>query len=276
MLPPDAPSTTGSASVLSQKFASQRNCHPERSLTGFWAKRTRQTGSKDLWLFCSEFPIRHTRSLLKNRFVAGTDPIPWATRLTGTHPVAPRSAPRRVLPAFTESISPAYFLYAVSENAIASLCMRNDRYCILVCTALLFALPAAAQSADFHFKPGEWRIDSTVTPSVGHPVTSRQRVCARQTSDLYNQQRPNQQCSPPAVSSAPGGVRVQLTCQGGAGPAQWKMVADVQEIFSADGTSFKATGHTTTTTTLPGQSPMTVSGDMKSEGVYQGACSSGG
>lgn len=140
---------------------------------------------------------------------------------------------------------------------------------------VLLALPAAAQSADFHFKPGEWRIDSTVTPSVGHPVTSRQQVCVRQTSDFFKQPLPNQPCSPPAVRSAPDGLHVQLDCQGGSGPVQWKMTANVTEIFSSDGSSFKATGHTTTTTTIPGQSPMTASGDMKSQGAYQGPCPSG-
>ena len=49
------------ASLPSRKFASQRNCHPEAE----FGRLLGQTESKDLWLFLSEFPIRHTRSLLR-------------------------------------------------------------------------------------------------------------------------------------------------------------------------------------------------------------------
>ena len=126
------------------------------------------------------------------------------------------------------------------------------------------------QSGTSLFKRGEWQINSTVTAD-GRTVSSRQRICANSASDFWKQHA-NMQCDAPAVTSVPGGVHVQLSCNGSSGPVEWKMRSSVTEIFSNNGNSFTATGSTTTTTSYPGGSPITATGTIQSKGTYQGAC----
>ena len=135
------------------------------------------------------------------------------------------------------------------------------------------AIPAAhAQSAQPNFKPGQWQVTSTVTPSIGKPVHKTVTVCAKNHGDLWNQPHPGQQCSAPQVTSIPSGYNVKIQCSGGAGPVQWKMSSSVDETLSADGNSFQANGTTTSETTLPGRPPMQVSATMQSTGKLLGAC----
>ena len=136
-----------------------------------------------------------------------------------------------------------------------------------------FLLPAAlAQTPAAPFKPGQWKIDSTVTAS-GRSISSQQTVCANNTSDFWSHQQPNLQCDAPAVSSVAAGVRVQIACHGGTGPVSWSMQSTVTETFNSDGTSFTATGSTTTTTTVPGNGPITATATSQSHGTYLGSCS---
>lgn len=150
--------------------------------------------------------------------------------------------------------------------------MWNPKRLVLTLTAVVLFVPGSfAQSAAFKFKSGEWRIDSTVTTS-GRAVSIRQRVCANDTSELWKQPHPNQQCDPASVTAAAGGIRVQLSCHGASGPVAWKLESDVTEIFSGDGASFTATGSTTTTTSYPGGNPISATGSIRSQGMYQGTC----
>ena len=150
---------------------------------------------------------------------------------------------------------------------------RGNLFTLSFLAAML--IPSAlGQSGTVPFKPGAWQITSTVTVD-GRTVTSQQRICANNAADFWKQQRADIQCDPPVVTSVPGGVHVQLACQGSNGPVAWKMKSQVTEIFSKDGNSFTASGSTTTTTSYPGHSPMTATGTMESTGAYQGTCAAG-
>ena len=143
---------------------------------------------------------------------------------------------------------------------------------------VLLALPLAAftaahaQSAQPNFKPGQWQVTSTVTPSIGKPVHNTTTVCAKGSGDFWKKSNPGQQCSAPQVTSIANGYNVKIQCSGGAGPVQWKMSSSVDETFSADGASFQATGSTSSETLLPGRPPMQVSATMQSTGKRLGAC----
>jgi hypothetical protein len=142
----------------------------------------------------------------------------------------------------------------------------------LVVLALMIPAFAHAQAAPPQFKPGEWQIDSTVTPAVGHPVHRTVDVCAKSAGQAWQTSTANQTCSAPALTPITGGYTITLSCTGGAGPVQWKSSSTVHEIFSDGGASFQATGKTTTTVSYAGHAPMTTSATMQSTGKRTGPC----
>lgn len=142
---------------------------------------------------------------------------------------------------------------------------------LAVCTLLLPAF-AHAQARPPKFQPGEWQIHTTVTPSVGHPVSRTVNVCAKNASDTWHMKNANQTCSAPAITAIPGGYTITLSCSGGEGPVQWKSASTIHETFSNDGAGFKATGNTTTTVSYAGHAPMTSSATMQSTGTRTGSC----
>lgn len=144
-------------------------------------------------------------------------------------------------------------------------------YLLLVALfCLSFSSSARAQAATF--QPGEWQINSTVTPSIGNPVHRDISVCAKNAGQPWQAESRHQKCSPPKITAISNGYNIQLSCSGGTGPVQWKSISNIHETFSNSGSNLKASGTTTTTVSYPGHAPMTSSAKLLATGKRTGSC----
>jgi hypothetical protein len=146
-------------------------------------------------------------------------------------------------------------------------------YCCLVAllSASVLATPRV-HAATPTFQPGEWQINSTVTPSTGRPMHREISVCAKSAGQTWQAQSRNQKCSAPTLTTISNGYNIKLSCSGGAGPVEWKSISNIDETFSNGGLDLQASGTTTTTVSYPGHSPMTSSAKILATGKRTGAC----
>ncbi|MGC8550519.1 MAG: DUF3617 domain-containing protein [Acidobacteriaceae bacterium] len=144
--------------------------------------------------------------------------------------------------------------------------------CFIALLAFAALASAPVQAASAQFQPGEWQIQSTVTPSVGHPVHNQTSVCAKSAGQTWQAKSRNQTCSPPTLTAISNGYNIKLACSGGAGPVQWKSISNINETFSNGGSHLQASGTTTTTVSYAGHAPMTSSAKILATGERTGAC----
>jgi hypothetical protein len=150
--------------------------------------------------------------------------------------------------------------------------MKLLKVCLTASILLILFPPAQAQSPNTVFQPGEWQIESTVTPSVGNPVHRQVSICAQSAGQTWQSGTANQSCTAPTVTAIAGGYNIKLNCTGGAGPVQWKSASSIRETFSNGGRTFDASGTTTTTVSYAGHAPMTSSAALHAMGKRTGAC----
>lgn len=149
--------------------------------------------------------------------------------------------------------------------------MRRTRSAVLFLPFLALS-SIHAQGPAPKFRAGSWQIASIITLSTGQQTKSQNTVCVNHAEEFWDRPQPGLQCDAPTVTPVPGGYNVRLHCTGGQGPVQWKMETSIDETFSADKTSFQATGSTSTETTVPGQPPMHATAHIQSTGKWTGPC----
>lgn len=133
---------------------------------------------------------------------------------------------------------------------------------------------ALAQPSTTEFKPGEWKVNMTMTINNGKTINSVTQICAKGPGDAWKQNRPNQTCDPIQITPVAGGVRVQMHCKSGSGPVVSETHGDFLTKFSNNGNTYSSSGTMTSATTMQGHPPMMMNMKMQAEGTRLGPCTS--
>lgn len=131
---------------------------------------------------------------------------------------------------------------------------------------------ACAQSASVPFQPGEWQINSIVTPSMGKAIQRQTSVCAKSAAEAWQANTPTEKCTAPTLTSIANGYHATIECSGDTGPVQWKSDSSVDEMFSDSGKAFDAHGTATTTVSYSGHAPVKESATIHATGKRMGDC----
>jgi hypothetical protein len=145
---------------------------------------------------------------------------------------------------------------------------------VRIACAVLFAAVACASAQVTHFKPGEWKIQTTAITGNSGSNSYTTEICASNPKDTWKSRTSNVTCDPAQTAEKPDGLHIAVHCQGGNQMFHMDIQVHYLYLISPDGERFTGNGTSDTSITVNGRPPIVEKTLLKVQGSRIGSCTS--